>query len=389
MRITGHTSYVARLPSRRIHNWASKMQSPIGRHYILKLRTDEGIEGWGEAPALATWGGPSGMYFGETPETVAHIIRDYLVPSLEGIDPRNITACHGAMDQAVKGHPYAKAAVDIALYDVAGKAAGVPVYQLLGGKRRDSIEICHSLGIMDNDRAVEEAGIAVSEGIRTIKCKTGLDPERDVRLVEQLRDTVGPSIGIRVDANEAYATAHLAAQVTKRMEAFDILFHEQPVAGFDALAEVARLVDIPIMADESAWTCDDVLRLRDRHAASIISLYVTKPGGLYRALQVAAVAGACGMTLDIGGSIEMGIGVAANLHLGVAVEALQWASVCPVPNPEQRAGVEMAGIYYLDDIIAAPLRYENGHLFVPDGPGLGIDVDEAKLASMSAQPPKS
>ncbi len=385
MRITGHTSYVARLPSRRDHNWASKMRSPIGRHYIIKLTTDEGVEGWGETPALATWGGPHGMYYGETAEPVGHIVRDYLLPSLEEIDPRNIAACHSAMDRAVKGHPYAKAGIDIALYDIAGKAAGVPIYQLLGGKRRDSIEICHSLGIMENDRAVEEARVAVSEGIGTIKCKTGLDPDRDVRLVEQLREAVGPSIGIRVDANEGYATPHLAAQVTKRMQAFDLLFHEQPVAGFEGLAAVARLVDVPVMADESAWTPADVLSLRDLRAASIISLYVTKPGGLYRALQVSNVARACGISMDIGGSIEMGIGVAANLHLGVAVEGLQWASVCPVPNPGGRAGVEMAGIYYLDDIIAEPLHYEDGRLHVPDGPGLGIQVDEARLASLSEQ----
>lgn len=385
MRLTGHISYVARLPPRREHNWASKMRSPIGRHYVVKLSTDEGIDGWGETPALATWGGPHGMYFGETAETVGHIVRDYLLPSLEGIEPRNIAACHAAMDRAVKGHPYAKAAIDIALHDIAGKAAGVPIYQLLGGKRRDSLEICHSLGIMDNDRAVQEARVAVSEGIRTIKCKTGLDPERDVDLVEQLREAVGPAIGIRVDANEGYATPHLAARVTKRMQAFDLLFHEQPVAGFEGLAEVARLIDVPVMADESAWTTTDVLSLRDLRAASIISLYVTKPGGLHRAQQVATVASACGMTMDIGGSIEMGIGVAANLHLGVTVEALQWASVCPVPNPDGRAGVEMAGIYYLDDIITEPLHYADGRLHVPDGPGLGIQVDEAKLASMSEQ----
>jgi muconate cycloisomerase len=386
LRITGSTAYIARLPSRRVHNWASKMRSPIGRHYILKLQTSEGLIGWGETPALATWGGPSGMYYGETAETVGQVVRDYLIPSLDGIDPRDIAACHDAMDQAIKGHPYAKAAVDIALYDIAGKAAGVPVYRLLGGKRREAIEVCHSLGIMDIDRAVDEASVAVSEGIRTIKCKTGLDPERDVHLVEGLRRAVGPTVGIRVDANEGYATPYLAAQVTRRMQPFDILFHEQPVSGFEALATVARLVDVPIMADESAWTPQDVLRLRDLGAASVISLYVTKPGGLYPAMQVAAMADACGMTLDIGGSIEMGIGVAANLHLGVALAALNWASVCPVPNPDGRADVEIAGIYYLDDIIAEPLRFEKGRLYVPDGAGLGIEVDEAKLAALSDQP---
>lgn len=383
MKITGHTSYIATLPPRRVHNWASKMNSPIGRHSILKLETDEGIAGWGETPAIATWGGAFGMYFGETPETVEHIIRDYLIPSLGDIDPRNVAACHDAMDRAVKGHPYAKAAVDIALHDIAGKAAGVPVYQLLGGKRRDAIDVCHSLGIMEDDAAVGEAEVAVAEGIRTIKCKTGLDPERDVRLVERLRTTLGPSIGIRVDANEAYPTAAIAAQVTRRMEQFDILFHEQPVAGTEAMAAVARAVNVPIMADESAWTPRDILALRDQQAASIISLYVTKPGGLYRAVEVATVASACGITMDIGGSIEMGIGVAANLHLGVAIEGLRWASVCPVPNPQGAAGVEIAGIYYRDDIIAEPMRFEDGRLFVPEAPGLGIEVDEEKLASMA------
>jgi muconate cycloisomerase len=139
---------------------------------------------------------------------------------------------------------------------------------------------------------------------------------------------------------------------------------------------------MPVMADESAWTTRDVLRLRDLGAASIISLYTTKPGGLHRAMEVATVAAACGISCDIGGSIEMGIGVAANLHLGVSAGPLAWASVCPVPNPGGRAGHDVAGIYYLDDIITEPLRYEDGRLFVPEEPGLGIEVDEGQLERM-------
>jgi muconate cycloisomerase len=380
MKLTGFREYLVRLPSRRAHNWASKMRTPIGEHYILRLETDAGIVGWGETPAIATWGGPHGMYFGETSGTVSHVVRDYLLPTLEDADPRQIGDCHARMDRAIKGHPYAKAAIDIALYDIVGKAAGVPVSQLLGGRLRQSIPVCHSLGIMPVQAAVDEAVIAVREGVGTIKCKTGLDARRDVELVRQLRETLGPDVKLRVDANEGYASPREAARVTSQMEAFDILFHEQPVAGFDALAEVARRVRVPIMADESAWFPRDILRLHELHAADILSLYVTKPGGLYRAMQVASVAGACEFTCDIGGSIEMGIGVAANLHLGAAVEMLRWASVCPVPNPSGSAGVSVAGVYYLDDIISAPLRFENGELFVPDGPGLGVEVDEARLA---------
>ena len=384
MKIASFREYRVKLPSRRVHNWASKMQTPIGSHYILRLETDDGLVGWGETPAIATWGGPHGMYFGETSGTVSHVVRDYLLPALESQDVRQIGLCHQLMDRAIKGHPYAKAAVDLALHDLAGKGAGVPVYQLLGGKLRDSIPICHSLGIMDVQAAVDEAIVAVREGIGTIKCKTGLDPQRDVDLVRRLREALGPDVQLRVDANEAYPAPRLAAHVTAEMEAYGILFHEQPVAGFEELAEVARLIHVPVMADESAWYPRDVLRLRDLHAADILSLYYSKPGGLYRARQMADVAAACGFTCDIGGSIEMGIGVAANLHLGVSTEILHWASVCPVPNPDGQAGVSIAGVYYLDDVITAPLRYQGGQLFVPEGPGLGVEVDEARLERYTA-----
>jgi muconate cycloisomerase len=380
MKITGYHAYVVQLPPRRAHNWASKMTAPIGTHYILRLDTDEGLVGWGEAPAHATWGGPYGMYFGETVRTVDHVIRDYLFPALKGQDPRAVAHCHMFMDQAIKGHPYAKAAVDLALHDIAGKAANVPVYQLLGGKVRDRIPLCHSLGIMDTEPALAEAEAACGEGVAAVKCKTGLDAHRDVALVRALRERLGPDVGIRVDANEGYATPREAARITRQMEPYGILLHEQPVEGFEALAQVARLVSVPIMADESAWSAHDILRLWELRAADVISLYYSKPGGLYRARQVADVALACGLTCDIGGSIEMGIGTAANLHLGAAVENLMWPSVCAVPNVDGDAPVKIAGVYYLDDIISTPPLYRDGHLYVPDGPGLGVEVDEHKLA---------
>ncbi len=384
MKITGGRGYIVRLPARRAHDWASKIGTPIGRHYVLRLETDAGIVGWGEAPALATWGGAHGMYFGETPETVAHVVDAYCLPVLRGQDPRAIGLCHQLMDRAIKGHPYAKAAVDLALHDIAGKAAGVPVYQLLGGKLRDAIPICHSLGLMETEPALREAEAACREGVTTIKCKTGVDGRRDVALVRALRARLGPDVRIRVDANEGYATPAEAIRITRQMEAEDILLHEQPVMGMEALAQVAAAVSVPIMADESVWFPQDVLRLWELRAAEMISLYYAKPGGLYRARQVAAIARACGIVCDIGGSIEMGIGVAANLHLGVTTEALALASVCPVPNPNGDGPTDIAGVYYLDDIITAPLRYEGGQLFVPDGPGLGVEVDERKLEKYAA-----
>jgi muconate cycloisomerase len=280
----------------------------------------------------------------------------------------------------VKGCPYAKAAVDIACYDLAGKAQGVPVSTLLGGRLRDGIEVAHSLGIMEVDRCVAEAEQAVAEGVRTIKCKTGLDPERDVELVRRLRETVGDGVRLRVDGNEGYATVAEAIDTTRRQEEYGIFLCEQPVAGAEALARVAAGITVPVMADESAWTVHDILELSELRAAECFSCYVTKPGGLHRARQQAELAAALGMYHDIGGSIEMGIGNAANLHLGAAMPLAILPSVCPVTRPAGAAGPEIAGIYYLDDIVTEPFRFEDGRVMVPDGHGLGVEIDVEKIA---------
>lgn len=380
MEITGCEVYLVALPSRREHTWASKMETPIGHHAVVRLDTDEGASGWGEAPAIATWGGAHGRHYGETPETVKHLVEAYLVPAVRGVDPAEIAVVHERMDRVVKGNPYAKAAVDIACYDLAGKALGIPVSTLLGGRLRDGIEVTHSLGIMDIDRCVAEAEQAVGEGVRTIKCKTGLDPDRDVELVRRLRETLGDAVRIRVDGNEGYRTVQQAVETTKRQEEHGIFLCEQPVSGAEALARVAERIDVPVMADESAWTVQDILELYELRAAECFSCYVTKPGGLHRARQQAETAAALGVYHDIGGSIEMGIGNAANLHLGAAMPLATLPSVCPVTKPAGASGPEIAGIYYTDDIVVEPFRFEDGKVMVPNGPGLGVDVDVEKLA---------
>jgi muconate cycloisomerase len=378
-KINGFRTYLVRLPARRDHNWASKMETPIGSHLLLRLETDAGVVGWGEAPAIATWGGAHMTYYGETPITVRHYISDYFFPLINGRSPFDIGPIHAAMDRIVKGHPYAKAAVDIALYDLAGKLLGVPVYQLLGGAHRDRISIAHSLGIMENDRAVAEAEQALAEGITTIKIKAGVDARRDIELLQRLRKVADPSVNLRADANEGYRSATEAIRITKEMEPYNVLLMEQPVADIEDMAAIARAVDTPLMADESAWTPQDIFRIRELRAAEFISLYVTKPGGLFRAREVAAAAEAAGLRSDIGGSIEMGVGCAANLHLGAATRIAELASVCPVNRPAEYLKGQIAGVYYLDDIITEPFEYENGAVKVPQGPGLGVRVDEEKL----------
>jgi muconate cycloisomerase len=379
MKITDIAVHLVQLPARRDHNWASKMATPIGHHAIVELSTDAGVDGWGEAPAGATWGGAHMRYFGETPETVRHLIRDYLLPAIVGLDPLEIRVIHSRMDKVVKGHPYAKAAVDMACYDAAGKGLGVPVSSLLGGRVRDGLEVAHSLGIMELDRCYDEAEQAVAEGARTIKCKTGLDPERDVTLVRELRRRLGDAVKIRVDGNEAYESVDAAIAVTLRQEEYNLMLCEQPVAGAKGLARVAARIHSPVMADESAWNVQDILELDKLQAASCFSCYVTKPGGLFRARQQADIAAELGMYCDIGGSIETGIGNAANLALGTSLPNAILPSVCPVSQPTGSGGPSIAGVYYLDDLITEPFPFANGRVMAPTGAGLGIEVDRKKI----------
>jgi len=381
MKLASCKTYRVAVPTRRAHTWASKMNTPIGHHAIVRLEADDGTVGWGESPAGETWGGSDMRYYGESPETVCHMVETHLFPAIQDMSPFQIANIHARMDSVVKGHPYAKAALDIAIYDLAGKASGRPVCELLGGDFRDSIEVTHSLGIMPIDQCIDEAKLAVAEGITTIKCKTGLDPERDVEVVRRLREEVSRTVKIRVDANEAYPSVSAAVSVTRAQAAYGVFICEQPLMGAEMLARVAERIDIPVMADESAWTIHDIIELYNLRAAECFSCYVTKPGGLYRAKQQGDMAQALHMYCDIGGSVELGIGNAANLHLGAALENAYLPSVCPVSKPKGAAGPDIAGNYYLDDIITKPFKFEGGRVYRPLGPGLGIEVDEDKIAA--------
>jgi muconate cycloisomerase len=378
MKITEIETIPIKLPTRRVHQWSS-LTTPIGVYVIVKIFTDDGLTGFGEAPVLKDWGGDHMKYYGETPATTAHVIGDILAPALMGCDATAIGSLHDVMDKAIKGYPYAKAALDMAFYDLDGKALGVPAYRLLGGCCRRRIPVAHSIGLMEIDKAVEEALQVKAEGIKTVKLKGGREPKRDVELVKKIRESLGPQIQITVDANQGYASPKIAVEAIKAMEEYGIQFMEQPVEGIDAMAVVAASVDTPIMADESAWTPQDVLEIVRKKAADVISLYTTKPGGLFKAKKVAAVAEAAGLRCNVNGSVETGVGNAANLHLAASTAVASLACVLPVSTPQERLGKGIAGIYYTDDIITEAFEYADGEIVVPDKPGLGIELDEEKL----------
>lgn len=366
------------LPTRREHMWTG-LTEPIGRYLLVRITSDEGVIGWGEAPALKDWGGEFGRYFGESASLSETVIQNYLAPAIIDLEVGNIVEAHARMDSVIKGYPYSKAALEIALYDVAARTLNCPVHILLGGRVRDKIPVTHSIGLLDIDVAEREAAIVAKEGIKTIKIKVGVDPQRDVEIVQRIRDAVGPGVSLCVDANEGYKTPGEAIKTIRKMEYCDLIYVEQPVSGIERNAQVARSIDTPLMLDESAWNSHDVIQIIEARAAEIVSIYTTKPGGLLRAMEVAAVCRAAGIICNVNGSVETGVGNLANLQLAAAAPSVVLSCVVPVSTPAEQQNGQIAGIYYADDLITEAMSFVDGAIELPNGPGMGIDIDLAKI----------
>ena len=377
-RITSLETVVVQLPTRREHKWTG-LTEPIGRYILTKMTDEDGRIGWGEAAALKDWGGEFGRYFGESAAIVELVIARYLAPAVKGVDATNIVELHARMDAIIRGYPYAKAAVEFAAYDLAGKTLNVPVHTLLGGCARTRVPVTHSIGLIAIADAEKEVAQVVKEGIKTIKVKIGVDAKRDIDMVRAVRNAAGPDIDICVDANEGYKTPGEAVVILREMEKQRLKYAEQPCMGIERIAEVARALDTPVMADESAWNAHDAIQIAEQHAIDIISIYTTKPGGLYRAMEVAAVCRAAGIICNVNGSIETGVGNLANVQFAAAAPAATLSCVIPVSTPAEFQNGRIAGIYYKDDLLVAPMKFVDGAIEVPMTSGMGIAVDEAKI----------
>ncbi len=330
---------------------------------VVKLIAEDGTFGYGEAPHMV---GHSQR--GETPGTVRVVLRDKLIPRVLGLDAMSREGLSRALAAAVPGNLRAKGALVMAAYDLTGRALGTPVYNLLGGLVRDCVPLSWSLPIVEIDAVVEEGVRMVDRGWRILKVKIGRpDPLDDVKAVLALRKAVGDGVDIRADANQAY-DVKTAIRVIRRMEEAEPGFVEQPVNRDDleGMAAVRAQVGVPIMADESAETPEDVIAIWRARAADSVSIYVIGPGGLDRSKRMASIAEACRLRAYVGGALESAIGASAGLHLAASSPAID-------------LGCEMSGRYLLVDDFAEQIPMEDGALVVPRGPGLGVEVDEEKL----------
>lgn len=336
--------------------------SYVGDHVLTRVHTDEGIVGYGE-------GAPMVSYSDETQKDILNGVLDYLAPAVVGMDPFDLEAIHHQMEQVLPGHHFAKASIDLALYDLMGKKLNVPAYALLGGKVRDRIPLAWVVGIGTVDEMVAEAVAYVQRyGFQTVKLKIGREPAKDIDVVREVRAALGPNVKIRVDANQGYDVA-TAIRTLRKMEPYDLELVEQPVAKWNLLgmAEVTAAVETPIEADESMFGYHDAMTLIRLKACDIINIKIMKPCGLYGSKKVAAVAEAAGLTCLIGSMVEFGPGTAAGLHFAAANRVVSHAC-------EQVGGFLFAGDVVEEDFGLTAV--ENGCLKVPEGPGLGVTLKE-------------
>lgn len=333
----------------------------VVNYVLVRLLTDTGIEGLGEASAL---GGPT--WSGESAESIQATVERYLKPVLLGQEATTVERLLRLMGTAVQDNLFAKAAVEMALLDAVGKFHGLPVYQLLGGLYRESVPLSWSLASGDIDEELDEAREMMSRGIGIFKLKVAaLPPERDVERVLRIREALGPGVSLRIDANQGWDRS-TAIRAIGRMAEAGLDFAEQPVPRWDmaGMSAIAGAVSVPLMADEGLCTPQDALALIRAEAAGVFGLKVTKMGGLLASKRVSHLAEAAGIPCYAGCMIETSLGTAAYLHLACSA-------------PQVTLGCELFGPLLINgDIATQPTRYQGGHVLAPEGPGLGVELDE-------------
>lgn len=364
MKISGWEIFPVSIPYRNQYS-ISRGSADAGRHIVLRIDTDEGIAGWGEAALFL----PDR---GETPETVITILERYLLPRLVGIDPFDINTVIAKCDEISfsRGYQfmYSICAIDNALYDIMGKAAGVPVHKLLGGAIRTQLSVTRSLSIGSPDQMGQAALTLREAGYRMLTVKIGYDPAVDLARVQAVREALGSGFPIEVDVNQGY-TADVAIPILKKMERFEITGIEQPCPWWDleGMAKVAGALDTPVIADESAQTLPDVMRIIRMAAADVICIKMAR-GGISHAQKVATVAQAAGLPCTMGSNHTFGIGTAAIGHFAAATGAV--SDYIGYGNMQERS---------VDDIIVGQIPFIKGVVSVLSGPGLGVEVDLDKL----------
>jgi muconate cycloisomerase len=357
-------STIVDVPTVRKHKLSS-LSVTAQSYVIVELRLANGVTGIGEA---ATLGGP--RWSEESVESIKATIDTYLAPALIGSAGNRFVAARARMDEAAKRNNAAKSAIETALFDAVGKTLNVPAVQLLGGAVRDSIPVLWTLASGDPGQEIEEAENKIAARLHnTFKVKIGAQaPEADMARMRRLASALEGRATLIVDANQAWDET-TALRCLPVLTEIGVALVEQPLPAWDlpGMGRLRARSSIPLMADECVFSTHEMLDVLRAGAADVVSLKLVKHGGLLATRDVAAVAVAAGIGLYGGCLLESSIGAAAHLQIFAGLRDLAWG--CEHFGPQILTG----------DLVTEPLRFEDFHIHLPTGPGLGVTLDPAQL----------
>jgi len=280
---------------------------------IIEIHTDTGNIGYGEAP-------PTGVITGDTKGAIVGAIKDHIEKNIVGMDVENFEDIMLKLDKSLIKNTSAKAATDIALYDLYGQLYNAPLYKLLGGYKKEIITDI-TISVNDPEEMAKDSLDAIKRGFETLKIKVGKDASTDIERMQAIRKAVGYDVNLRIDANQGWKPKE-AIKVLRKMEdeGLDIEFVEQPVEAHDiaGLKFVTDNVSIPVLADESVFSPQDALNILQNRAADFINIKLMKTGGLHNALKICSVAEIYGVECMIGCMLEAKVSVNAAVHLAAA-----------------------------------------------------------------------
>ena len=336
---------------------------PSARFVIVVVRTDEGLEGLGEASLELPW-------TGEDLHSCFYCIRNHLEPALVGQDPLRIQNAISSMDALVAFNPYAKAAIEMALWDIVGKASDLPLAELWGGRVRERVAVKFVVSGKP-EHAAENAQKAVESGFRFMKVKTGRDVGDDVQRVRAVREALGEEIPVGVDSNMGWSYVE-ACRALPQLEEIGIAFIEQPFNRYprEALVEYRRRSSIPIVAHESLFTLNDALELLSSRAVDIWAITPSTHGGYLRTRDILALARAGHIPCLLGSTLELGINSAFMAHIGLSAPSIDGTVPSDIIGP----------FYHPEDVVNEQLVLEEGGVKPPEGAGLGVSLDHGTLA---------
>lgn len=332
---------------------------------IVKIFDHEGRVGIGEATFTDVWSG-------ERQEGSKEAIEQVLYPSIKEMNFFDIRAMVKRMDEVLYGHLSSKAAVEMALYDLIGKVLNVPLYNVLGGRIRESLPLKFSIAAVDDVKLLSrQVAFALNQGIRTVKVKVGTEIEKDIARVKTIYSEFGDRVRIAIDANSAWRLDQ-AKKVVKDLDVVPLLFIEQPLSRDDIIGIQAlqNVTDIPIVIDEGVFTMGQAWNYMREGVGDAISVYPGKNGGLIKSQHILSMVHATHKTALVGSNLELGIASSAMVHLGVVYEGI---------NDNMYPSDIIGPLYHEEDIITDPLSYKSGAIIPPEGPGLGVNIDEEKL----------